>query len=317
MPIPHFLPQVSGLADYRPWFEQTEPWLPAMQEICRRHHLDPADLQRIPEGSAIVFAVGDMVIKLLPPFWRAELDQDLAGLQLVNNRLPVSTPELIATDSLLDWAYLITRRLPGQAAKGLWPKMSSADQGRICYQLGEVMAALHQIQPPYLIQGSPKTEWAEFVQAQQTGFVARQLSHGLAPESVEAFALALEQSAPAISLNSEGRLLHCDLTDEHLLLEEINGQWRLTGLLDFGDAMIGARAYEFAAPCALLTRHQPALRQTLIAGYGQSISEAQLLAAALLHRFCHLPGLIRQAGITPTPEAFWECYCSLSSGTPH
>lgn len=303
-PAGSLLPPVTGLADYGPLFDQTEIWLPAMAEICQQQGLPADRLERIGEGSAIVFACGEALIKLLPPFWRRERDLDLLGLQKSLGRLPVTTPELLGTGEIQDWSYLITRRMAGVPLKGLWRQLVPAQQAEVMRQLGELMQSLQELD----IAGLPG-DWPAFVTAQTLGFASTQQAKGLSAHQAEAFALALTQALPTLSETGQNVFLHSDLTDEHVLMTEVAGAWRITGLIDFGDAMAGEALYELAAPCTLLSGGRPELRQALLRGFGREVNEDQLLAVQLLHRFCFLKALLNKSG--PTVADFRRCFCRI------
>lgn len=298
------LPPVTGLPDYGPLFDQTDIWLPAMKTICQEQGLPAGKLSRIGEGSAIVFACGETLIKLLPPFWRRERELDLLGLQKCYGRLPVTTPELLGTGELEGWGYLITRRVGGVPLKGLWRRLEPNQRADVTQQLGELIQSLQTIEIGDLPQ-----DWPAFAANQSLGLAAAQQAKGLSAAQAEAFESALTEALPALPLDEKRVFLHSDLTDEHLLMEEKSGQWRITGLIDFGDAMAGEALYELAAPCTLLTGGRPELRRALLAGYGREVSEEQLLAVQLLHRFCFLPGMLKKAG--PTPDDFRAYFCRL------
>ncbi len=300
------LPQIQKLEDYHPLFDQNDVWLPAIQAICHIHHFNPDQLRRVPEGSAIVFVCGELIIKLLPPFWRHELNQDLIGLEKAFGRLPVNTPELIAEGELEDWAYLITRRIPGVALKQLRKTLSPLELKTVAYDQGLILAALHQLDTSGL-----SGEWQNFVSSQYQNFAENQRRNGLDEKTLELFKQAFDQALKTLPTNPAQVFLHCDLTDEHVLLEEKNNHWKITGLLDFGDLMRGAAVYDLAAPALMLPPHRSDLRRELITGFGQDISSEQLFAVQMLHRFTHLPGLLGQHQLAPTPEAFKKCYCEL------
>jgi hygromycin-B 7''-O-kinase len=42
-------------------------------------------------------------------------------------------------------------------------------------------------------------------------------------------------------------LVHADLNRDHVLGESIGGAWRPSGIIDFGDAIVGDRMYELVA----------------------------------------------------------------------
>lgn len=298
------LPQVTNPEDYRPWYAQTEPWLPVMHQICQEHSLDPEALTRIPEGSAIVFSCGEVMIKLLPPFWRHELELDLLGLTKAQGKLPVRTPEVLGQGQIEDWGYFLTRKIPGTALKHLRRELSESEYRAVAFAQGELLASLHQLDPAGLAG-----HWSEFVSTQSQHFAETQRRHGLAEETLSLFSEAFSKALPSLPATPQEVFLHCDLTDEHALLEQINGQWRLTGLLDFGDMMRGCSLYDLAAPALMLPPHRADLRRELISGFGQDVSAEQLFSVQMLHRFTHLPGLLRQHQLSPTPEAFKKCYC--------
>jgi hygromycin-B 7''-O-kinase len=58
-------------------------------------------------------------------------------------------------------------------------------------------------------------------------------------------------------------LLHTEVTRDHLLASP--GTWALSGLLDFETAMIGDRAYEFAAAGLWIPSGDPRLLGRLLA----------------------------------------------------
>ena len=67
------------------------------------------------------------------------------------------------------------------------------------------------------------------------------------------------------------------------------------GLLDFAEAMIGDREYDFAAVGIFITRGRPDLFRRFLKSYGyrpDCLDEAlrtRLMLLTLLHRYCHLP----------------------------
>src|SRR5438309_8349658 len=63
---------------------------------------------------------------------------------------------------------------------------------------------------------------------------------------------------------------------EHLVVSP--GTWTLSGLLDFEQAMIGDRAYEFVTVGLLVSRCDPRLLGRILAAYGRGFDPRELLA---------------------------------------
>ena len=199
----------------------------------------------------------------------------------------------------------ILRRLPGVVLTELERDLALNEQLALALQLGELMCELQGLDP----EGLPR-EQPEALAGQPRSFFETQLGLGMPAARVEPFAGLLAAALPSLPAAPEAVFVHGDLSPENLLLETVNGRLRIGGLLDFGNLLAGCGLYEFAAPLAMICPYRPGLRRALIQGYGRPVSEAQLLAV-LLHRFSHLPYLLKMLKPPVTPEAFRECFCSL------
>ena len=82
-------------------------------------------------------------------------------------------------------------------------------------------------------------------------------------------------------------LSHSDLTEDHLLIAESHGNWSVTGLIDWADAEVGPRPYDWVALWFSICRLNPALFRAFLRGYGAApeVDVRQLAAMTFLHRF--------------------------------
>ena len=144
-------------------------------------------------------------------------------------------------------------------------------------------------------------DWPDFVQQRCQRFAQQQRQNGLADrwaERLEHWLLEHIETLP----HTPSKLLHCDLTSDHFLVSPHPGSdpgaadyWRLSGLIDFGDAMNGHPLYEFCAPFVSLTQGQTQLRRQFLLAYGFTADELnadlsqQLFCTLLLHRFLNIP----------------------------
>ncbi len=84
-----------------------------------------------------------------------------------------------------------------------------------------------------------------------------------------------------------------DIHHYHLLVDEVQGQWRLVGLFDFDDAQIGFHEYDLAATGLFLMHGRPQLLRAFLQSYGYAESDLnealshRLLSYTLLHRYRH------------------------------
>jgi len=80
--------------------------------------------------------------------------------------------------------------------------------------------------------------------------------------------LSSEGMKRARRLLPAGVLLHTELLDEHVLVEERGGRYELSGLIDFADGRVGPAEYDFPAPVEFLFRGQPGLLGFFLRAYG-------------------------------------------------
>jgi len=87
--------------------------------------------------------------------------------------------------------------------------------------------------------------------------------------------------------------LNGDLTEDHILLQQHAATWHISGLIDFGDALVGRCEYEWVALWfGALNRDRDCLA-TFMEQYASNVSldgdfYRAMLAFTLLHEFGHL-----------------------------
>ncbi|MGD0243199.1 MAG: aminoglycoside phosphotransferase family protein [Streptosporangiaceae bacterium] len=251
---------------------------PAAEDLAGRLGLAGAGLRRYPDGSRPVYAAGDRrVLKLYPTVSGPDGVTEARVLEYLDGKLPVAT------------------QLPGTGLAAAWPAISRAHQERAVSEAGELLAALHGLDPEPLGAVVGPADWAAFLAGQCATAALRQREVEL-PEvwlsQVEGFL----ESVP-LAPGRERVLLHTEVIREHLLVNP--GTGTLSGLLDFETAMTGDRAYEFAAAGLFVPRGDPRLLSRLLTGYGRGFDPRELLAYTLLHRHSNLPQCLAQLPAPP------------------
>jgi hygromycin-B 7''-O-kinase len=272
---------------------------PAAEALAGRLGLTAAGLRRYPGGSRPVYAVGDRrVLKLYPTVSAPDGVTEARVLEYLNGRLPVATPELLAHGEYENgWRYVLMSRLPGTELAAAWPAIPRSDQDRIASQAGEMLAALHGLDPGSLDASLGPADWAGFLTGQRVTATERQRQVKL-PEPWLSQIEGFLESAP-LTPGQQRVLLHTEVIREHLVVNPRT--WTLSGLLDFERAMTGDRAYEFAAAGLFVSRGDPRLLGRILAAYGRSFDPRELLAYTLLHRHSNLPECLAELAAPPEP----------------
>jgi hygromycin-B 7''-O-kinase len=286
--VPPLLPPIPDRAAYAASQGGTAPWLAAMQAICARHGLDPAGLERVNEGSNVVFASGGAIIKLYPPHYQALFATELAVTRHVAGRLPVATPAVLGQGALEGWSYLVITRMQGIYLRDVWATLPAADQQGIAAQMGALLAAFHGL-PTAPLAGLTDT-WPEFITGRVAECVAHHRAHGVADSWLRQMPAFLSAAEPLVPPGYASVLLNNDLHQWHLRAAQEGGAWHLTGLFDFDDARLGYYQYDFATTGLFLLAGRPDLWRAFLGAYGGPVVAdramgRRLLAYTLLHRY--------------------------------
>jgi hygromycin-B 7''-O-kinase len=272
---------------------------PAAEDLAARLGLAGAGLRRYPGGSRPVYAVGDRrVLKLYPTVSAPDSVTEARVLDYLNGRLSVATPELLAHGEYENgWRYVLMSQLPGTELAAAWPAIPRPHQDRVAGQAGEMLAALHGLDPEPLHPILGPADWAGFLAGQRATALERQREVNLPDpwlRQIEGF-LESVPTAPG----RERVLLHTEVIREHLVVDP--GSWTLSGLLDFECALTGDRAYEFVAAGLFVSRGDPYLLGRILAAYGRRFDPRELLAYTLLHVHSNLPECLRELLAPPEP----------------
>jgi hygromycin-B 7''-O-kinase len=270
--MPSELPAVSDITAYHHYFND-EVWEKAAATICARHKISYTSLRRSPQGENIIIFVGDaLVLKIFAPF-RENFLRETAALEFTHGKLGIETPELLFIGDIEGWQYLIMTRLRGHASREVWESIELRDRLEIVTCLGVAMKELHKAKAP-LEQAALNRDWHGFVERQALASVERQRACGANPQWLESLPAFISTRLELLPENCEQVFLHGDIHAGNLLLDEEDGRWRVTGLIDFGDSLCGFHEYDLVAPGVLMVQGSRELQRAMLLAYGYS--EAQL-----------------------------------------
>jgi hygromycin-B 7''-O-kinase len=311
------LPEIADLDAYRVVYRDESVWLPAMRTICARHGLDAGALEMAPPGSHVVYRAGPgRIIKLFSPLWPGDAVSERLGLGRLAGHPEIRVPRRLTEGELEGWPYLVLEPVAGTPLNEVWDQVGRADRLHVMAELGALVGALNCAPTDGLEALDPG--WPEFVAVQTARL--RETNAGAPDGWVEQIEAHVARWAPQAEPEGGPVLLHADITDEHVMLAQRSDGWHVTGLIDFGDAMLGHPLYEFAA-LTFVTRRDAGLRRALMLGYGfpeVELTDAlsnRLCACGLLHLFGSARAYLEIAG-KPEPRDLAELQKALWSFLP-
>lgn len=293
---PNPLPPMANWAAFDPLHDEPAAWRGAIELLAG--HLGQAVMQQYPVGSVLVAQLvaqlgappgAAQVLKLYPPFLRDHWAYEAAMLPLLHGRLAVPTPALLAQGDWGGWPWLLMSHLPGTPLTQAWPGLAEPQRLALLQALGELTTQVHALPADGLVALAPA--WHEFITRQLAGCAARQQRTGLPAHllaQLPAFLAGPLPQGPAVAL-----------TGEYTPMNLLESGGHLAGMYDFGDGLLGPRAYDWLGPlCFLAAGHAPRV-QAFFRGAGVAPSEAlrlELLRLLLLHRYSHLRGQLACPG---------------------
>lgn len=295
------LPHIDEAAAFDALLFRPEQWIDAIDAIRQRHGLTEPFSQSA-NGSTVVFLSERWCIKLCPPL-PSYLDshrREVVALEYIAGGLPICTPEVVAQGTLGDWRYFVSTRLRGRPIDALWDGLEPKDRRELATQLGEAIRELHRL------EGGPVAHiteaWDEFRASQRARCLDPDKSEGLPPQRLSEVESYLRRLDGIREPSLAPGLLHTELGPSHVLVEE----GRITGLIDFGDTMVGDPEYDLAPVGLFVTRGDRAAFRAFCLAYGfveDTLADpqrpARLLRHALLHRYGTLAWYLEV--LTPPP----------------
>lgn len=228
-------PRFLSDQDYVERLSDVEFWWPFVASILTRH-LPEAAASEVCAGQGGTYPtilVDDYAVKLFGHFqaWRHAFRDEHTALKVVSSDALIAAPSLLASGSLFDghdnpWPYLVTSRVPGVALPEA--DLTLEERRLLAKHLGAQIKHVQRLEPQGLttVQQLPALDYA-------AAAARSSLPSHLVPE-VEGFLARLGPFNPVF--------VHGDLFERHIIVD----RGRLSGIIDWGDALVTDRHYELA-----------------------------------------------------------------------
>lgn len=263
------------------------------RSIIRKHQLPHALLTLFSEGTNIVFSYGNIqVIKIFPPFLESQFNSERLVLKHMHGKVSIKIPSIIHEGEIFGWPYLIISKLEGILLETLWGAMTYENKAVILYELGKLIREIHAL----------PTNGLETIDCYWPRFLEKQIAHCIEQHRTKGLPAALLPELPTYIDSIKEVLLEIkkpviltgEYTPMNLLVHQVNGIWHISGLIDFGDAMLGLPKYDLLGPGAFLIQGNKQLMCIFLMAYGylshelNQILSHQLTALMLLHQYSNL-----------------------------
>lgn len=282
-----------NLDQYKEVWKQRHKFLPAVKKICQLHNVNSGQFRIFETGSNFVIQVNEnIIVKIYFPFLRNQFDAESAVLNAIEGRLKIKTPKLQFSGELDSWPYIGMSIVNGTSLSKVWPTLNHSNRILIMKDLGKLISAFHEI-PIEQLTKKLSSDWHKFLNSQILGCIDRHLKTNLPANLLLGLPSYLPRSVTEIWDEKRLTLISGDFTPEHILLNETNGHWSISGLIDFADSMVGQPEYDFSGPATFITVGETGLLKEMLISYGYTDSDLdgafskRMMQLTLLHRFAN------------------------------
>lgn len=294
-------------------FIQNSPlttWLPVLKHLQQKFGLKDGPWEKIPQGANALFGLRDeVIVKMVPPNWRKQGDKEILVAPLLENKLSLQTPKLIGSGEIDNWIFVISSRLNGVLLADVWQSLDIEQKRSIMIQTGQVLRELRTVNFDKNV--TIQVDWPTYLEELVSGCTARH-KRRMMPEGLLAQVLPYIETAGDFAKAGELRFIHMDIHPWNLMAKQKNGHWKLDGLLDFGDAIVGrSDRFELLTPLIFMAQGNPLLLKALLESYGAigdisaSTLQRQMVACMLIRPDSDVMFCMQQVPING-PRDTWD-----------
>ena len=239
--------------------------------------------------NAVYSIGGRRYLKLFGPAAERQFHVERSVLRTLEHHNAIPAPRIVAAGER-SWIppYLILTAVAGSTAEDVWDDLPRVEQLAVARELGAITAAIHRL---------PQQDLAAV--EQQFGGRSEDI------EAAQARAISLIEATETLSSQRRTRMIrflqeevreylagapvltHRELANNHVYLARETGSWRVAGLIDWADAMLGPSQWDIGFLWFwMFSRDREAMREYLRTVYADSRPPEQFARrclAAILH----------------------------------
>lgn len=277
---------------YRIMREKNCFWEGKIERIVNQENIEFEKLTRFTYGGNIVFSVdGKLVVKLFPAYCNGEFIQEKKVLEhLDKQKLSVEVPKLISTGQFEGWNYIIMNEIKGTLLVDLFDDLTFEEKAQVARDLGKLIREVHN---STITTNQVELEtWNEFLGGQFNRLEGHHKNSELSENLLNQLGGYVKKES--IKEPDHLVLLTGEYTPFNLIMNKVNGMWKITGLIDFADCFVGNPKYDLLGPIAFMFYPIKGLNRTFLESYGYKEEELtellqkELMTFLLLHRFSNI-----------------------------
>lgn len=287
--------RVGGWDDWVRVYGDVSVWRGLIGAICEREGIGFGEIESARANTNAVFLLDRaFALKIYSPFWD-EFEMERALLERLGSEEGIPVPELVGSGRIADgdgvvWAYLITRYCAARPFSEIRGELSAGEAASVAVELGRIVGRLHALDPGRFGDAAPARVWRDVVSERRRSAAGELVAAGVLDDAIAGPLEALLDGAIGSDLAGSRVVAHGDLGGDHVLCARDGEGWRIAALIDFGDAKIGVREYEWMPVWMGFCEQDAELARAFLDGYDARLLEDSAFAGraaawSVLHDF--------------------------------
>lgn len=287
--------RIDSWEDWTRVYNDPSVWRGLIDAICEREGISFRQLHAASANTNAVFLLDRAyALKIYSPFWdEFELERALLGALEAEDEIPA--PRIVGSGHIADsegvsWAYLITRYCSARPFSEIRQQLSDDDSASLAAQLGRTVRRLHALDPSRFANAATERSWLDVVAERRSQVLDELTDAGVLGTSIAPTLASLLDDAIARDRQESRVVVHGDLGPDHVLCAPIDDGWNIEAMIDFGDAKIGVREYEWMPLWMGFCARDPVLARAFLDAYDPTLVDdpdfpERAIAWTLLHDF--------------------------------
>lgn len=229
-------------------------WFEVAGAACRHANIHPGAIEAIATwdqlhcANAVYRIGGGRYLKVYGPAAERQFHIERSVLRTLEGHPRIPAPRIVAEgERPPEPPYLVLSEVPGDTAEDVWDGLERGQQLLLAREFGEIIAAIHRLPREELARLEGRFGgWPEHTQAwMRRGIAEIEASETLTVGQREQLLRFVHEEMP-VHLNGQARLTHYDMAWNHIYLAQRAGAWRVTGIIDWGEALLGPPEWDVA-----------------------------------------------------------------------
>lgn len=287
--------RIDSWDDWTRVYNDVSVWRGLVDAICGQEGIGYRAIEAASANTNAVFLLDQAwALKIYSPFWD-EFDFERSLLEGLGSQDEIPVPEVngygqIADGDGVEWSYLITRYCGERPFSEVRSELTDGEARSIATQLGGMARSLHELDVRRFANAATAEAWSEVVSQRRRAAAGELVAAGVVEAGVASSVDALLDEAMAADLAEARVVVHGDLGADHVLCALSEEGWRIETLIDFGDAKIGVREYEWMPVWTGFCGRDPVLARAFLDAYDPALAHdsqyaERAVAWSLLHDF--------------------------------